>query len=135
VIENIQLIECKAFNASMPFAQRDTLDVVDRMLRKATIDGNGRRRTMKIDDSRPGRPGCHRLMRFYGAHVVQMSGDRPDQSDRLLWDGKEITEQLLVELLGFVRDPDKPTRFVDSRRHHLRPLREIQPQLIFSRGC
>jgi hypothetical protein len=74
-------------------------------------------------------------MRYYGSHVVQMSGDRPDQSDRLLWDGKEITEQLLVELLGFVRDPDKPTRFVDSRRHHLRPLREIQPQLIFSRGC
>jgi hypothetical protein len=130
VVENIQLIETKAFNAVMPFAQRDTLDVVDRILRTKTARGDGKRRPIKIGDSRLGRPGCHRLIRYYGLHILQMSTDRPDRSDRILWDGKDIDLVILIDLLCFRRDPDKPGSFVDSRRHHSRPMREIYPQLF-----
>jgi len=130
VIENIQLIECKCFGATMPFAQQDTLDVVDRILRKSTAAINGRRRAIRINDSRPGRPGCYRSIRYYGMHVLQMSLDRPDNSDRILWDGKDVNLTVLIELLGFKRDPDKPTRFIDSRRHHLPPVREAHPRLF-----
>lgn len=132
VIENLLLIEIKAFGAVSPFAQKDTLDVVDRLLRTNTGTRDGRRLARRIDDSRPGRPGCYRRVRWYGAHILQMSADRPDTSDRLLWDGKEIDVQSLIELLGFRRDPDKPSRFVDTRRHHLRPARETHP-LLFER--
>jgi hypothetical protein len=130
VVEYLQLIEYKSFSAILPFAQRDTLGVVDALMRKKTATKDGRRLPTRIDDNRTGRPGCHRLIRWYGLHVLQMSTDSPDTSDRLLWDGKDIDQAMLIELLGFKRDPDKPSRFVDSRRHHLRPEKENHPHLF-----
>lgn len=134
VVENLQLIEVKAFDAVMPFAQSDTLSVVDDLLRIKTGTRDGRRLARSIKDRRSGRPGGRRHVRWYGLHCLQMSADRPDTSDRLLWDGKEVDLPILIELLGFKRDPDKPSRFVDSRRHHLRPARETHPFLFERRA-
>jgi hypothetical protein len=93
VYEHLQLVEVKTFSAEMPFAQRDTFDVIDKIIRKASMR-NGRRRPISVEDSR--RPGCRRSVRWLGVHVLQMSNNRPDNSERMLWDGKyEVSEKTL----------------------------------------
>ena len=134
LIEHIQLIEEKSFSADMPFAQRDTLQVVDLILRRSSVKAN-RRWPIRIPDMRFGRAGCFRDVRWLGMHLVQLSADRPDNSDRIIWDGKhQINEQVLIEILRFDRDPDHPNRFLDTRRHHVRPAREMHPHLAFDSG-
>src|SRR5262245_51899343 len=66
-LELVQLIEVKTFAADMPFAQKDTLEVIDRILRKATVVKD-RRRPVKIADGRNGRANCFRSVRWYGLH-------------------------------------------------------------------
>lgn len=131
LIEHIQLIETKTFSAEMPFAQRDTLQVVDLILRSVTVRKD-RRRPIRIPDTRFGRTGCFRSVRWLGMHCIQLSNDRPDNSARIVWDGKyDINEKQLIELLRFDRDPDHPGRSLDTRRHHLRPFVELHPRLKF----
>jgi hypothetical protein len=126
LLDNLMLVELKIFYRSLPFGQRDTLDVVDKLLRKASIHNN-RRRLVKIDDAR--HPGCHRFVKCFGVHVLQLSHDRPDSSAEILWDMHQVTEAALIDLFRFERDPDHPSRMLDTRRHHLRPARELHPQL------
>lgn len=127
VIENLMLVEVKTFGAQQPFAQRDTLDVINRILRKSSVRPNGRRYAVKIADSR--HPGCHRYVRWFGVHLLQLSSDRPDKSVEIIWNKLWISEQGLIEILRFERDPDHPAKALDTRRHHRRPFRETQPQL------
>lgn len=130
LIEHLQLIEFKTFNASMPFAQRDTLQVVDLLIRRVTTAGS-KRRPITIPDFRFGRPGCKRQVRWLGLHVLQLSCDRPDNSDRIIWDGKyEIDKSTLIKLLRFDNDPDHPNRLLDTRRHHLPSKQQLHPKLF-----
>ena len=129
-IDHLMLVEVKCFNANLPYAQSDTLNVVDLLLRHATVQ-NGRRRPIKIDDRRTGRAGATRQVRWLGAHVLQLSADRPDNSDAIRWDGKHaLNEQTLVEILRFNRDPDHHSQPLNTRRHHRRPSRENHPVLF-----
>jgi len=132
LLDHIGLVEVKTHSARVPYAQRDTLDVIDKILRYATTK-NGRRRPIKILDSRAGRPGCFRQVRWLGVHVIQLSNNRPDNSTIITWDGKiEIDEATLVRLLRFDLDPDYPKRELDTRRHHRRPARETHPDMLES---
>jgi hypothetical protein len=123
IIEHVQLLEIKTFGADVPFAQRDTFDVINLMLRRVSVR-NGRRWPITIPDNR--HPGRKRQVRWCGIHLVQLSTDDPDTSDRIVWDGKYdiIDKQTLLELIRFERDPDYPDRLLDTRRHHVRPRRE-----------
>lgn len=114
-VDSIMLVELKTHLADVPFAQRDTLHLVNQLLRRAAVGPGGRRRHVVLNGSRHGEK---RRVRCYGVHVLQLSGSRPDQSQHILWDGKYLTEDLLVEVLKFERDPDHPMRPVDLRRHH-----------------
>lgn len=133
-IDHIMMVEIKTFHRDLDFAQRDTLSVIDQLLRRGTIQ-NGRRRPIKIPETRPGRPGCFRQVRCFGVHTLVMSGSRPDESDTVIWDGKfEVSEVELVEILRFDRDPDAPKRYLDTRRHHRPPLRERHPSMFAVEG-
>lgn len=134
-IEAVMLVEVKAYSANLPYAQNDTLSVVDGGMRAASVR-NGRRYPVPVADI--GRPGHKRLIRFFGVHALRMSADRPDLSGMLLWGTyslgqsikfESITEAQLIELFRFDRDPDHPTKMLDTRRHHLRPARELHPHL------
>lgn len=128
LLEHIQLVEVKTFDADMPYAQRDTLQVIDTILRLSTTY-NHRRRPIKIKDAREGRPGCYRSVRWLGVHLLQLSGARPDISNRILWDKKLVNLEMLVDLLRFDRDPDYPGKWLDTRRHHLPPIADLHPRL------
>lgn len=114
-VDSIMLVELKTFMRDLPHAQRDTLHLVNQLLRKATVGPGGRRRHLTLDGVRLGEK---RRVRCFGVHVLQLSSSRPDNSDVILWDGKYMTEDLLVEVLRFERDPDYPMKQVDLRRHH-----------------
>jgi hypothetical protein len=127
IFDNLMLVEVKTFYADVPYAQRDTLDVVNGLLRKASVV-KGRRRLVRLADTR--HAGCFRRVRCFGVHFLQLSGDRPDNSDEILWDQRhQLSIDGLVNLLRYEHDPDHPMRKLDTRRHHLRPLREIHPSL------
>jgi hypothetical protein len=117
VQDHIMLVEVKSFHKKVSFAQRDTLDLIDAILRKATVI-NGKRRPIMIPDSR--RPGASRQVRWLGKHVLELENDSPDNSTTIYWDGKGLlNEQQLIEILRFDRDPDYPSNRLDTRRHHI----------------
>lgn len=118
-IDSIMLVELKTFMRDLPFAQRDTLALVNQLLRMVSVRPDGRRRHVILNGLRPGE---RRKVRCFGVHTLQLSKDRPDNSDVILWDGKYLTEELLVEVLRFERDPDNPMKATpDLRRHHTSP--------------
>lgn len=123
-IDHLMLIEVKTHSKDVPFSQRDTLDVIDQLCRKSSVRDNGRRYSVAIRDRRAGRSGMIRSVRWLGAHVLRMSGDRPDNSQIVLWDMRDVTEKELIEILRFDRDPDHIEKFLDTRRHHRRPFKE-----------
>lgn len=122
-VDCIMLVECKSFSASVRYAQRDTLTVIDALLRLACTTPSGRRRHVPIRDGRL-QNRVDRMVRCFGVHLLELSADRPDNSDQILWDKRHLlTELELVEVLRFDRDPDSPSRILDTRRHHrIRPL-------------
>jgi hypothetical protein len=125
--DSMILIEVKSFDKAVPFAQSDTLELVDQLLKTRFI--NGRRRMLRVKDKRPGRSGCYRYVLCYGKHILRMSGSRPDRSEFLYWDDKRISLVNLLEIYRFERDPDHPSKIIDMRRHHLRPASEQHPVL------
>ena len=127
-IEWIMLVEEKSYSANVPYSQRDTLSIVDALMRAASVK-NGRRRGVPVKDWR--QPSTKRIVRPLGVHVLRMSADRPDNSERMFWDSHPVTESELLELLRFERDPDYPSRMLDTRRHHARPFRERHPCFEF----
>lgn len=114
-VDQVMLVEVKTYSAHLSFAQRDTLHLVNQLLRSASMMPNGKRRYMRLSGTRCGE---RRIVRCFGVHTLQMEGDRPDNSARILWDGKLIDENLLVLLLQFIRDPDAPSKLMPNRRHH-----------------
>ena len=121
MLDSIMLVELKTFSKDASFSQRDTLNLVSQLLRlgcntKPSAGRQfGRRRIVPLKGSRPGEV---RYVRCYGVHVLQLSGDSPTNSNRIVWDHVLIDEACLVGLLKFERDPDNPLRDMSFRRHH-----------------
>jgi hypothetical protein len=129
-VDNIMLVEIKTFSADQSYAQRDTLTVVDHLLRMACSAKDGKRRPVKIFDGRLENRRM-RSVRCFGVHLLQLSGDRPDTSSTMLWDKRSfILEEHLIELLRFERDPDHPKIFLDTRRHQVVSRNPMQLKLI-----
>lgn len=92
-VQVLMLIEQKAFNATVGFAQRDTYRVLDQMLARS----NG----AMVTTERGQRARVH----YAGWHVLTFDGLTPQQSSHILWDGKDVGFQVLVGLLSFKYDP------------------------------
>lgn len=128
VQDHIMLIEVKSFCRKVPFSQRDTLNVIDGILRKATVVGN-RRKSIQIPDHR--NLGTNRYVRWLGVHILELENDRPDNSNIIIWDHKvKLSEQRLIEILRFDYDPDYPNKMLDTRRHHIVNPRSSAGELL-----
>ena len=119
-VDSIMLVEVKTFRREVPYAQRDTLSVIDALLRIASVrKSDGRRKHVVIDDQRLG-SRSKRLVRCFGVHLLELSDSRPDNIEQIVWDNRSfLREEHLIELLRFDRDPDSPSRMLDTRRHHI----------------
>lgn len=115
-VDSIMLVEVKTHSRGMPMAQRDTLHLVNQLLRLANGRRDGRRRYVRLKSSKVGEK---RIVRCFGVHLLVLSGDDPTNSDEILWDGRRVDVDLLVALLRFERDPDHPQKAeFQFRRHH-----------------
>lgn len=110
-IDNIMLVEVKTDGADIPFAQRDTLILVNQLLRRSS---NNRYKVLK--DMK----GLRRLVQCFGVHLLQLSSDRPDNSDLIRWDRVAVTEDMLIRIIRFDLNPYtlEPR---SERRHHVSP--------------
>lgn len=117
------LVEVKTHAKELPYAQRDTLTVVDSLLRMSCTRADGRRKHVRIDDARLAARRT-RIVRCFGVHLLVLSGARPDEHGcEIRWDRAFLHEDALLELLRFERDPDAPARMLDTRRHHVQATR------------
>jgi hypothetical protein len=122
MIDSIMLVELKTFGAEPAWSQRDTLKLIGACHRKKFYDKRG-----KVLTTRVAVPEV-RLVRNYGPFLLQLSKDRPDISDRIIWHGRQIDLNMLVDVLSFKRSP-RTLNLRSERRHHLASARQRQPEL------
>lgn len=122
-IDSIMLIELKTFGTELPWNQRDTLKLIGEGFRRA-YSPNGRVITQRM------KFGSEvRLVRIYGAFLLRLSADRPDNSAQIEWHGRSVDIGTLIEILRFDRDPRSLTIRAE-RRHHAPTLRQQHPDLF-----
>jgi len=123
-VDSIMLIEAKTFGGDQSFAQRDTLNIIDRLLRFNGDKPFRSYRKVVIPCAEK------RIVRCFGCITLIMSGDSPENSDEMLWRGIKINIELLVKLLRFEHDPHCPSRRLpEPRRHHLPSTIQEHPRL------
>ncbi len=112
LIQNLLFIEVKTFCKEPPFAQLDTLRVVNKIM---------------VRNWQNYRPAVHRIwhngkrvtVRNYGFHLLTFSQTNPLDSEHMWWDKKDITAKTLELILRFEVSPKtlRP-RDPSERRHH-----------------
>ena len=104
---HIMVLELKTGGADRDFAQEDTQNIIDQMLRYA--------------HNKPVRTARDRKRVWYhGLHVLRLSGTRPGDGGAMMWDGKPVSEGQLISLLRF--DLDATTMLPREERSHHKPL-------------
>lgn len=78
----LMLLEVKTMNGKVSYSQRETLTVLDRVLRA----GSG-----QLGD-----------LRYFGLHYLRMSGTTPNNSSLITWNGLPITILQCWERLNFL---------------------------------
>ncbi len=87
----LMLVEEKRFNGKQKSTQAETHSLLDQAL--AAFAG-------KIATMRGPKP-----LYYFGYHLLVFSGEGPDDSEVIRWDGTAITKQVLVRLLRFELNP------------------------------
>lgn len=123
----LMCVEIKTHGGTMTQAQRDTLHVVNQLLRN-------RQQTPTKKDALAGGSAIRTVhsamlnrkisLRSFGAYVLTFSGLGPEDSKWMTWGGgdgrsrrKPITQEQLTQLLRFDLDPDT-LRPLDLSNHH-----------------
>lgn len=120
-IQCIMLVEVKTNGCNLSEAQRDTLYMVNQLLRnrsktptKNPIYQSG----ISIAKVKSTMQDTDVVAWCYGVHVLRFSGLGPQDSEHIWWDDKkEITEDQLTDLLNFDINPDTLLP-MDFRIHH-----------------
>jgi hypothetical protein len=122
-VQAIMFVEIKTRDADMTLAQRDTLGMLNQVLRNRKRNMHCERRGRHLSDHTPlasayshVRQGRVRL-RMFGGHVLRFSGTCPSDSRSMTWDGKQINVHQLIALLRFDLDPDT-IEPIDWRRRY-----------------
>ena len=119
----LMMLEIKTLGAKVTDAQRDTLHIVNQLMRnrRETSTSNGQATRFQsgfgVSTVRSLMARGDVRVRAYGVHVLTFSGLGPDDSDTTHWDKKEINLEQLTALLRFDLSPDTLAP-LDLRRHH-----------------
>jgi len=131
-VQHLMFIEVKTNMASPSAAQTDTLSMLNQVLRNRRPNVNSRNRfqaelaPVKVKSKMLGKMVT---LKMYGGHLLQFDGTDPTNSTQMKWDGKDIDPSWLVDLLTFVRDPDRPKLKMDHRRRS-RPWNKLPQTLL-----
>lgn len=117
-IQCMMFVEVKTFMADMSDAQRDTLGVLNDLLRnrRKNIHSNPRKQCGNLTKVRSRMLQRDIRIALFGGHLLQMDSSDPDNSSRILWDREQIAKDELIAVLRFENDPDKPHKSMDVRR-------------------
>lgn len=134
-LQCVMFIEAKTQWANVSPSQRDTLSMLSQVLRNRKDNRHQTKRGRHAGDHIP--PcSCYSHMlgrevrvRLFGGHLLRMSGDCPESSQSMTWDGEDIDTETLLRVLRFERDPDDISKPIDWRRRWS-SFNEIKAQLI-----
>jgi len=118
IINHLMLLEIKTHSAEPPFAQHDTLKIVNQVMMGVKYK-TGRCNVLNIGNSKGQKVVC----KVWGYHLLQLSITSPDNSEFMIWDatektdGTRINKHTLERLLRFELNPFTLEKISD-RRHH-----------------
>lgn len=126
----LMILEVKTRGGEMSYAQRDTVNTLDQLLRNRVKTPTSNpipqaRNGVRKVDSVAARSSV--FVRAFGVHVLTFENLGPDDSTWITWDAQKVDVDQLASLLRFDLDPDT-LRPMDWRSHHRR--REIQWPLL-----
>jgi hypothetical protein len=116
----IMLVEVKTCGADLSMAQRDTLLMVNQIMRNRRQTPTKEKRYEAGDSILRVRSAMMSRdvnAKVFGVHKLRFSGLGPDDSDWISWDDKMIDEPTLSQILRFDLDPDTLNP-IDLRSHH-----------------
>ena len=138
LLQCIMFIEAKTHSGQLTLAQQDTLSMFNQVLR------NRRRNIHRDKKGRHAQDHCPpckcysfankmdvRLWMF-GGHLLQLSGNDPEDSEVIKWDFKEIDVTTLIRIFRFELDPDDIEREIDWRRRYSAFRRAASQPLLFA---
>lgn len=135
-VQYLMSVEVKAFERDLTDSQRDTLHMINQLLRttpwkEQRLDGrlisHHAQNVRVVHSTLNGRTV---QLLCYGVHKLRLSHGTPDNSEWMTWDDKKITTDQLVGLLRFDLNPDSLR--VLEHRHHKRTLRAVPLPLDLS---
>jgi len=129
-LQFLMFVEVKTFGAEPEPAQRDSLIIIDQIMRNRKKTINKKKNFIQVYPTinKVWSTRSHKWVRarLFGFHLLQFSDAGPEDSDKILWDRKKISIDQLVKLLKFELDPDS-LRPLDLRIHH----RKEEPPLFY----
>ncbi len=127
-VQYLMSVEVKTFERDLTPSQRDTLHMINALLRTTPWKEqrlNGRLISDHAQNVRivPSSLNGRRIQLLcYGIHKLRLSHGTPDDSEWMTWDDKDITSEQLVGLLRFDLHPDSLNR-LEHRHHKYTPSR------------
>jgi hypothetical protein len=118
-VQFMMFVEVKTMMAEPSESQIDTLSLLNNVLRNRQV--NMHRSPRKQMGGQLRKVYSHAKKKevklfLFGGHLLQISGTDPENSIRMLWDRKPITQGDLLKILRFEVDPDNPQSLLDIRR-------------------
>lgn len=121
-IQALMFVEVKTHGAALTDAQRDTLHLLNQVLRNRKRNVNGNRDKFNARDhvalskAHSTIKGSEISLRLFGGHVLAFEANGPEDSQWMTWDKQQIGTDQLIRLLRFELDPDDPRVTLDMRR-------------------
>lgn len=121
-IQMMMFVEVKTWGADLRMAQRDTLHLLNQVLRNRRKNRHKNRDRYNAKNHAPPAevysPANEKYIKLFlfGGHVLTFEKNGPEDSSWIRWDKTDISTEQLVDLLKFELDPDDPTKKLDIRR-------------------
>jgi len=125
-VQYLMSVEVKTFERDLSDSQRDTLAIINALLRTTPWKEQRLGGRLISDHAQNTRivysvlNGRRVQILCYGIHKLRLSGGTPDDSEWMTWDDKKITTAQLVGLLRFDLHPDS-LRKMENRHHKHTP--------------
>lgn len=117
----LMLVEIKTMNSVLSPAQKDTLHLVNQVMRNRKTTPA---KKMKYQAGTAPLKAKSLMsnsdvnLRVFGMHVLRFSSLGPDDSEEIWWDHTQINEAILTDIMRFDLDPDNISQELDLRSHH-----------------
>lgn len=125
----LMFVEFKSRGRDLNESQRDTMHLINQMFRtdRTTPTKISKPHLANIPDEVYSIAARSKVkVKGFGYHLVRLSGTTPDDSNKIIWDKREISKDDLIKLLRFDLNPDTLQQ-MDWRVHHKKREEALLP--------